>query len=202
MLDEDLYDEAYTTQAMSTYDRTRMSQFSQVRTKIPPSFDGKTSGLAFEDAIDDWCNITQLDKEKRRSALPNRFDGDATIYQKILDRGQLKSKEDGVAYFNRTLRPLFVKGSVDVFLYRFQQFMNLRRDSSGWMKWMSRFQSQLQRLEEAWGNTLTPISDPAHNEVRQYTQFLSGDERQAMSATQILTAVNEYHDKRICRKCR
>ena len=59
------------------------------------------------------------------------------------------------------------------------------------MKWMSRFQIQLKRLEEAWGDTLTPINDPANNEVRQYTQSLSSDVRQAMTATQILTAVNE-----------
>ena len=45
MRDEDLYDEAHTTQAMSTYDITRMSQFSQVTTKMPPSFDGKHPGL-------------------------------------------------------------------------------------------------------------------------------------------------------------
>ena len=51
MRDEDLYDEAHTTQAMSTYDISRMSQFSQVTTNIPPSFDGKTSWFAYEDAI-------------------------------------------------------------------------------------------------------------------------------------------------------
>ena len=50
---------------------------------------------------------------------------------------------------------------------------------------------QLKRLEEAWADTLTPISALAPDEVRQYTQSLSGEERQAMSATQFLTAVNE-----------
>ena len=165
MRDEDLYDEAHTTQAMSTYDITRMNQFSQVTTKIPPSFDGKTSWFAYEDAIDDWCDITELDDEKRGPALRNRLEGDAAIYKKILDRDALKSKEEGVTYFKRTLRPFFVKGSVNVFLYRFQQFMNLRRGSSDLMKWMSRFQIQLKRLEEAWGDTLTPISDPANDEV-------------------------------------
>ena len=189
--DEDLYDEAHTTQAMSTYDITRMSQFSQVTTKIPPSFDGKASWLAYEDAIDDWCDITELDDEKRGPALRNRLEGDAAIYKKILDRDALKSKEEGVTYFKRTLRPFFVKGSVNVFLYRFQQFMNLRRGSSDLMKWMSRFQIQLKRLEEAWGDTLTPINDPANDEVRQYTQSLSSEVRQAMTAAQILTAVNE-----------
>ena len=116
--------------------------------------------------------------------MRNRLQGDAAIYTKILDRDSLKSKEDGVTYFKTTLRPVFVKGSVNVFLlYCFQPFVNLRRGSSDLMKWMSRFQLQLKRLEEAWGDTLTPIRDPAHDEVRQYTNSLSGEERQAVSAT-------------------
>ncbi|CAE7453065.1 unnamed protein product, partial [Symbiodinium pilosum] len=191
MRDEDLYDEAHTMQAMSTYDKTRMSPFSLVTTKIPPSFDGKTSWLANEDAIYDWCDITDLDDEKRGPSLRNKLEGDAAIYKKILDRDALKNKEDGVLYFKRMLRPFFVKGNANVFLDRFQQFMNLRRGSSNLMKWMSRFQIQLKRLEEAWGDTLTPISDPAHDEVRQYTQSLFTEGRQAMTAAQILTAVNE-----------
>ena len=108
MRDKDLYDEAHTTQAMSTYDITRMSQYSLVRTKIPPSFDGKTSWFACEDAIDDWCDITELDDEKRGPALRNRLEGDAAIYKKILDRDALKNKDEGVRYFKRTLRPFFV----------------------------------------------------------------------------------------------
>ena len=67
--------------------------------------------------------------------------------------------------------------------------MNLRRISSDLMKWMSRF--QLKSLEEELGDTLMPINDPAHDEVRQYTQSLSTDVRQAMTAAQILTVVNE-----------
>ena len=37
---------------------------TQVTTKAPPGFDGKTSWFAFEDAIDDWCAITELEQEK------------------------------------------------------------------------------------------------------------------------------------------
>ena len=106
MRDEDLYDEAYTTQTMSTCDITRMSQSSQVTTKMPPSFDGKTSWFAFEDAIDNWRDITELDDDRRGPAFRNRLEGDATIYKKILDRDQLKSKQDGVACFKGTMRPL------------------------------------------------------------------------------------------------
>ena len=77
---------------------------------MPPSFDEKTSWFAYENAIDDWCDITELDDEKRGPALRNRLERDAAIYKKILDRDALKNKEKGVLYFKRTLRPVFVKG--------------------------------------------------------------------------------------------
>ena len=179
MRDENLYEELYTTQAMSTYDITRRTQFSQVMIKRPPAFDGKTSWLAYEDAtgLDGWCDITKLDRKKRRPALKTRLGSKATIYKKVLDTNQLKSEEDVVAYFTRALRPFFVKGSANVVLYRFQLLMNLQRGSFDLTKWMSRFQIQLKRLEETWRDTLTPLSDPAHNEVRLYTQSVSADEQ-------------------------
>ena len=43
------------------------------------------------------------------------------MYKKILDRDLLKGKQDGVAFFKPAF---FVIGSVNVFLYSFQQFMN------------------------------------------------------------------------------
>ena len=48
---------------------------TQVTTKVPPGFDGKTSWFAFEDAIDDWCDITELEAEKWGPALRNRLEG-------------------------------------------------------------------------------------------------------------------------------
>ena len=78
MRDEVLYEETYTTQAMSAYDSNRMSQFSKVTTKIPASFDGKTSWLALANALMTGVT-TELDQEKRGPALTNRLDGDATI---------------------------------------------------------------------------------------------------------------------------
>ena len=36
----------------------------QMTTKVAPSYDGRTSFFAFEDAIDDWCDITELEPEK------------------------------------------------------------------------------------------------------------------------------------------
>ncbi|OLP99600.1 hypothetical protein AK812_SmicGene17791 [Symbiodinium microadriaticum] len=67
-----------------------------VSTKVPPSYDGRSSWFAYEDAI-------------------------------VVNREHLKDPNNGVKYFKSFLRPLFVKGAANVFLYRFQQFMNLHR---------------------------------------------------------------------------
>ena len=32
----------------------------QMTTKVAPAYDGRASFFAFEDAIDDWCDITEL----------------------------------------------------------------------------------------------------------------------------------------------
>ena len=52
--------------------------------------DGRTSFFAFEDAIDDWCDITELEPEKRGPALRNRLEGDAQQYKRLLDRELLR----------------------------------------------------------------------------------------------------------------
>ena len=41
--------------------------------KIPPQFNGKSSWFAYEEAIDDWCDITELDAHKRGPALRNNL---------------------------------------------------------------------------------------------------------------------------------
>ena len=115
----------------------------QVTTKVPPSYDGKTSWFSYEDAIDDWCDITELEDEKRGPALRNRLEGEAAVYKRVLDRDALKANDPpgaGVEYFKRVLRPYFVKGSTNVFLYRFMQFVRFNRGSADMMKWMTRFQ--------------------------------------------------------------
>ena len=124
---------------------------TQVTTKVPPGFDGKTSWFAFEDAIDDWCDITELEAEKWGPALRNRLEGEASVYKRLLDREQLREPNGrGVEYFKRTLRPHFVKGAQTVFLYRFMRFMENNRGNAELMKWMTRFQIDGRRLEESW----------------------------------------------------
>ena len=43
----------------------------KMTTKVAPAYDGRTSFFAFEDAIDDWCDITELEAERRGPALLN-----------------------------------------------------------------------------------------------------------------------------------
>ena len=83
----------------------------QVTTKIPPSYDGRTSWFAYEEAVDDWCDITELPEAKRGPALKSRLLAEAAVYKPLLDRDALKNEQDGVEYFKRMLRPHFVKGS-------------------------------------------------------------------------------------------
>ena len=91
---------------------------TQVTTKVPPGFDGKTSWFAFEDAIDDWCDITELEAKKWGPALRNRLEGEASVFKRLLDREELRQPNGrGVEYFKRALSPHFAKGAQTVFLY-------------------------------------------------------------------------------------
>ena len=91
--------------------------------KIPPSFDGRSSWFSYEEAIDDWVDITTLDPEKQGPSLKNRLVGDAAVYKPLLDRDLLRDPNAGVRCFKETVRPHFVKGNQSVFLWRFFQFL-------------------------------------------------------------------------------
>ena len=69
---------------------TQIHMTQQMTTKVAPAYDGRTSFFAFEDAIDDWCDITELEPEKRGPALRNRLEGDAQQYKRLLDRELLR----------------------------------------------------------------------------------------------------------------
>ena len=95
----------------------------QMTTKVAPAYDGRTSFFGVEDAIGDWCDITELEAERRGPALRNRLEGDAAQYKKLLDRELLKDPVERVNYFKRFLRPHFIQGPQIVFLYRFVPIM-------------------------------------------------------------------------------
>ena len=96
---------------------------NQSTPKIPPAFDGRSSWFAYEEAIDDWLDITVLPGDKWGPSLKNRLYGDASIYKPLLDRTRLSDKDDGVNYFKNAMRPHFVKGNQSVFLWKLYQFL-------------------------------------------------------------------------------
>lgn len=131
----------------------------QMTTKIAPSYDGRTNFFAFEDAVDDWRDVTELEAEKRGPALRNRLGGEASIYKRLLDRDRLRGPNDGVDYFKRTLRPDFIKGAQ----YKFMQFMKHNRGTTDLQKWMAPFQIIGHGLMELWMDLQPdrPLSDAA-----------------------------------------
>ena len=112
---------------------------SQISFKVPPLFDGRQSWFAYEEAIDDWTDVIELEVAKQGAALRNRLEGEAAVYRKILDRDRLK-QDDGVAYFKRTLRPYFVKGAQNVFLHPFLHFARFSRSGNDVVQLLTRVQ--------------------------------------------------------------
>eukprot|EP00435_Cladocopium_sp_Y103_P016760 s2970_g4.t1 len=127
--DFDIVEDTYESYAMrrGSPSQVPVHMIQQMTTKVAPFYDGKTSFFAFEDAIDDWRGITELEPEKRGPALRNRLEGEAAVYKRLLDRELLRDPNEGVNYFKRTLRPHFIKSAQTVFLYRFMQFMKFNR---------------------------------------------------------------------------
>ena len=109
--------------------QTTNIHMTQMTTKVAPAYGGRTNFFAFEDAIDDWCNITELEAKKGGRTLRNRLGRDAVHYKRFLDREMLRDPNEGVNYFKRFLRPHFIKGAQTVALYRFMQFMKHNRGS-------------------------------------------------------------------------
>ena len=158
----------------------RLSAFQQVTTKVPPAYDGRSSWFAFEDAIDDWVDITELESEKQGPALRNRLEGEAAIHKRLLNRDR---KVNGVRYFKSYLRPLF--------LYRFQQFMTLRRGNGDMLRWITRFQLSHSRMQEAWDDAYVPITDLNNPEVRAFVTSLPAEEQATITAEDAVLRTNE-----------
>ena len=168
---------SYATTRCHSQELHRLSPFQQVTTTVPPSFDGRSSWFAYEDAIDDCCDIAELGNEKRRPALRNRLESEAAIHKRLVDRDRLKDPNNGATYFKSFLRPLLVKGATNVFLYRFQQFMNLHRGIGDMLRWITRFHLSVPRMQEAWNDTYLPSTDPNNAEVRAFIAGLPAEEQ-------------------------
>ena len=131
----------------------------QCTPKIPPSFDGRSSWFAYEEAVDDWVDISTLDAEKQGPSLKNRLEGDAAIYKSLLERDRLRDPDHGVRYFKDTIRPHFVKGTQSVFLWRFFQFIRFYRGNQDILRWIGRLTVVRKRLQDSWMDLLAPTNE-------------------------------------------
>ena len=122
---------------------------TQSTPKIPPAFDGRSSWFAYEEAIDDWLDITTLPGEKQGPSLKNRLYGDASLYKPLLDRDLLNDPATGVAYFKTAMRPHFVKGNQSVFLWRFYQFLRCYRGQMDMLRWIGRLSVVKKRFQDS-----------------------------------------------------
>ena len=61
--------ESYVTNHRHLQELQRLAAFQQVTTKVSPSDDGRSHWFAYEGAIDDRCDITESDGDKRGPAL-------------------------------------------------------------------------------------------------------------------------------------
>ena len=127
--------------------------------KVPPAFDGRGSWFAFEELVYDWIDITKEPPEKHGPMLKQRLCGDAAVYKSTFDRELLKEPNTGVEYFFRHLRPNYVKGVQNVFLYRLMQFLSQRRGKLDIHRWIAKFELQRKKLHNAWMDLVTPITN-------------------------------------------
>ena len=157
---DDVYDgQAY---ALHPHGQDPVASATQgITTKIPPSFDGRTSWFSYEEQVDDWVDLTTLDPEKHGPALKNRLLGEAAVYKPLLDRDTLKDPEKGVQYFKDTLRPHFVKGSQSVFLWRFFQLLRCHRGQQDLLKWIGKLTVIRKRVQDAWMDLMPPFRQDA-----------------------------------------
>eukprot|EP00439_Symbiodinium_sp_Y106_P041681 s6772_g5.t1 len=116
-----------------------------------------------ESYVTNHRHLNELHRDHESTAILRWTDeavGEAAIHKRLLDRDRLKDPTNGVKYFKSFLRPLFVKGAANVFLYRFQRFMNMHRGNGDMLRWITRFQLSVNRMQEAWNDTYIPINGP------------------------------------------
>ena len=166
--------ESYAVRTEPNEDRLNLS----MTPKQPPLFNGRISWFRYEDAVDEWVTLTSVEKpEKWGPLLRSRLIDDAAIYRNMLDPALLQDPVNGVEYFKKTLRPYFVKGSTNVFLYRLLTFFNCRRGNQEFIQFISKFEVNLMRLKNAWMDT---FQEPVRTTANYYEKIGRANARIAM----------------------
>ncbi len=154
--DEDVIEESYTLSFGDSGKTIQNVPKDMVTTKVPPAYDGRSHNwFQCEDKFYDWEDMCELNGEMRGPLCRARLSGYAEQVKYQLDRASLK-KKDGLEYFIRKLRPLFVKNAYSVFMYRFLQFTKQHRGRQHWIPWEARIRTQHKRLTESWMDLYEP----------------------------------------------
>ena len=146
--------------------------------KLPPSYDGRVSWFRYEDLVRDWCTFTVIEPHRRGPLLKNRLTDDALPYRELMSNERLIDPDTGVDYFLNFLRGYFLKGSQNVFLFRFLSFFNHRRGSGEFINFISKFEILLRRLKASWEDT-APEFTITHPEYIQAINNASQELREA-----------------------
>ncbi len=64
----------------------------------------------------------------------------------------------GVTYYLTEMRKLFVKGRVEIFLYRFTQLLAFRRQQQDLIKWIIRWNTLITWTRNAWNDSVVAPS--------------------------------------------
>ena len=169
---------------------------SGITSKNPPLFDGSTSWFKCEELIDDCLDLTVLEESKRGPALKNRLVGDTEMHKGLLNRKSLRA-DDGVKYFRDTLRPHYVKGAQNVFLWRFYLLIRGRRGNTEMVDGIGKFSLLLEPFRDARMDMLPLL---AMSEERKQCQYLAdvnqeNEERQRRNSEVLDPGAPENRDR-------
>ena len=130
-----------------------------------PVFDGLLSFFGYEEKVQDWLDVTKAPNDKQGPLLKAKLTGTAAQHKPLLDRAKLKSEvaEAGVKYLLDYLKPHYLKGAQNVFLWRFFKIMACRRGGKDFHSWITRFTIIKKNASDAWMDLLPDdggVSDP------------------------------------------
>ena len=138
--------------------------------KVPPTLDGTTSWLEYEDMIEDWLGITTLSPEKWGPSLKNALVGQAEFYKNMLDNQKLRDENNGVSHFKELQgdsKTLLREGRLLHLHVEVYVSTPLLANAMDFITWITRFEVAVRRLQTSWLD-LTPLPPETLN--REFIQ--------------------------------
>ena len=117
--------------------------------KAPPKMEPHMTWFDYEKIVRDWAIVAEVDSKKTGTLLKLSRDGANEIYRNQLDTARLQG-EDGANYFLDTLRPYFVKGNIQTFMYKFFLLNSRRRNNSDFREWLLRLEIRKVEAVSSW----------------------------------------------------